>query len=312
MNKKNKLTKLLDIEYPVIQGAMAGISDSALVSAVSNAGGLGVIGAGFLPASWLEEEIKKTKKLTKKPFAANLLLRNPNIQELTEVVIREKVPIVFTGGGNPLPLFPYLKKAGIKVIPVVGLSRLAKKMEDNGADAVVVEGLESGGHIGKITTMVLVPQAAKELNIPLIAAGGIYDGRSAAAAFLLGADGIQLGTRFLASEECLAHDNYKNAILKATEEKIVVAARFTGYPVRALENKLTEKIKKMEEQNAFPEEIRADRFSSSKIESGNIDYAPLLCGLCAGGISDIKTCAEIIREIMENSRKIIQEKAAEL
>ncbi len=311
MPKKNKLTKLLNIEYPIIQGAMAGISDSALVSAVSNAGGLGVIGAGFLPASWLEEEIKKTKELCDKPFGANLLLRNPNIQELTEVVIREKVPIVFTGGGNPLPLFPYLKKAGIKIIPVVGLSRLAKKMEDNGADAVVVEGLESGGHIGKITTMVLVPQAAKSLNIPLIAAGGICDGRSAAAAFLLGADGVQLGTRFLASKECLAHDNYKNAILKATEENIVVAARFTGYPVRALENKLTENIQKMEEQNAFPEEIRADRFSSSKIESGNIEYAPLLCGSCAGGISEIKTCAEIIKEIMEDSRRLIREKAEE-
>ncbi len=312
MPKKNKLTELLEIKYPIIQGGMAGISDSALVSAVSNAGGLGVIGAGFLPASWLEEEIQKTKKLTDKPFGANLLLRNPKIQELTEVVIKEKVPIVFTGGGNPLPLFPYLKKAGIKAIPVVGLSRLAKKMEDNGADAVVVEGLESGGHIGKVTTMVLVPQAAEYLNIPLIAAGGIYNGRTAAAAFMLGADGVQLGTRFLASKECLAHDNYKKAILEATEENIIVAARFTGYPVRAIENKLTEKIKKMEEQNAFPEEIRADRFSSSKIESGNIEHAPLLCGLCAGGISDIKTCAEIIKDIMEDSRRIIREKAEEL
>jgi len=299
MFENNKLTQLLNIKYPIVQGGMAGISEANLVSAVSNAGGLGVIGSGFAAPSWLEEEIKKTRELTDKPFGVNLLMTNPNVPALAKVVIKQKVPVVFTGGGNPLPLFPYLKRAGIKVIPVVPLSRLAKKMEDNGADAVVVEGLESGGHIGNVTTMVLVPQAKEMLEkIPLIAAGGIYNKETAKAAFDLGADGIQMGTRFLASKECQIHENYKKAILEATQEDIVVVARFTGHPVRVIKNKLAEEILKMEEKNAFPEEIKADRFAGSKIATGNIEEAPLLCGLCAAGISEIKSCKEIIEEIL--------------
>ncbi|MBD3208691.1 MAG: enoyl-[acyl-carrier-protein] reductase FabK [Candidatus Nealsonbacteria bacterium] len=310
---KNNITKVLGIKYPVIQGGMAGISDADLVAAVSEAGGLGVLGAGFLPADWLKEEVVKTKKMTDKPFGVNLLMRNPNVPEMVKIVIEEKVPAVFTGAGNPLSLFPHLKKAGIKIIPVVGLARLARKMEVNEADAVVVEGLESGGHIGRETTFSLVAQTKDKLEkIPLIAAGGIYDGKTAAAAFMLGADGIQMGTRFLASKECQAHDNYKKAILEASDEDVIVVGRFTGYPVRAIRNKLTEKMEKFEKQNPFPEEIRADRFSSSKIESGNIDYAPLLCGLSAGGISDIKTCKEIVEGTMEEAIKIIKEKAEEL
>ena len=299
MFENNKLTQLLNIKYPIVQGGMAGISEANLVSGVSNAGGLGVIGSGFAAPSWLEEEIKKTRELTDKPFGVNLLMTNPNVPALAKVVIKQKVPVVFTGGGNPLPLFPYLKRAGIKVIPVVPLSRLAKKMEDNGADAVVVEGLESGGHIGNVTTMVLVPQAKEMLEkIPLIAAGGIYNKETAKAAFDLGADGIQMGTRFLASKECQIHENYKKAILEATQEDIVVVARFTGHPVRVIKNKLAEEILKMEEKNAFPEEIKADRFAGSKIATGNIEEAPLLCGLCAAGISEIKSCKEIIEEIL--------------
>ena len=299
MFESNKLTQLLNIKYPIVQGGMAGISEANLVSAVSNAGGLGVIGSGFAAPSWLEEEIKKTRELTDKPFGVNLLMTNPNVPALAKVVIKQKVPVVFTGGGNPLPLFPYLKRAGIKVIPVVPLSRLAKKMEDNGADAVVVEGLESGGHIGNVTTMVLVPQAKEMLEkIPLIAAGGIYNKETAKAALDLGADGIQMGTRFLASKECQIHENYKKAILEATQEDIVVVARFTGHPVRVIKNKLAEEILKMEEKNAFPEEIKADRFAGSKIVTGNIEEAPLLCGLCAAGISEVKSCKEIIEEIL--------------
>jgi len=308
-----KLTQLLNIKYPIIQGGMAGVSDSALVSAVSNAGGLGVIGSGFLPPDWLEQEIKKTKSLTDKPFGVNLLMQNPKVAELIKVVIKQKVPVVFTGGGNPLVLFPYLKKVGIKIIPVVSLTRLAKKMEQNGADAVVMEGLESGGHIGKITTMVLIPQAKKSIQkIPLIAAGGIYDGKTTAAAFLLGADGVQMGTRFLASKECQIHENYKKAVLEATDENIVVVARFTGHPVRAIENELTKRVQKLEEKNPFPEELRADKFSSSKIANGNISQAPLLCGLCAGGISEIKSCKEIIEGIIKDSTKIMKETAEKL
>jgi len=302
MLEKNKLIQLLGIQYPIIQGGMAGISESTLVSAVSNVGGLGVIGSGFMPASWLEEEIKKTKNLTNKPFGVNLLMQNPGVADLVKVIIKHQVLVVFTGGGNPLSVFPYLQTAGIKIIPVVALARLAKKMEDNGADAVVVEGMESGGHIGETTTLTLIPQVKKILTkIPLIAAGGIYNGKTAAAAFLLGADGIQMGTRFLASKECQVHENYKKAILEASDENITVVGRFTGHPVRVIENDLSRKIKKMEEKNPFPEELRADKFAGSKA-MGDINQTLLLCGLCAGGISEIKSCREIMEEIIKETK----------
>ncbi len=305
MLKDNKLTQLLEIKYPIIQGGMAGVSESNLVSAVSNAGGLGVIGSGFFPPSWLEEEIKKTKSLTDKPFGINLLIQNPGVPDLVKIIIKYQVPVVFTGGGNPVPIFSYLQAAGIKVIPVVALARLAKKMEDNKADAVVVEGLESGGHIGENTTFTLIPQTKAILKeIPLIAAGGIYNGETAAAAFLLGADGVQMGTRFLASKECQVHENYKKAVISATDENITVVARFTGRPVRVIENELAKKIKELEEKNPFPEEVKADKFAGSKVAAGNIDQVPLLCGLCAGGISEIKTCQEIIEEIMREVEKL--------
>jgi len=301
-----KLTQLLGIKYPIIQGGMAGVSEANLVSAVSNAGGLGVIGSGFFPPSWLENEIKKTRGLTDKPFGVNLLMQNPKASELVKIIIKQQVPIVFTGGGNPLPIFPYLQAAGIKIIPVVALTRLAKKMEENKAEAVVVEGMESGGHIGENTTFTLIPQTRAALKeTPLIAAGGIYNGKTAAAAFLLGADGVQMGTRFLASKECQIHENYKKAVLSANDENITVVAKFTGHPVRVIENELAKKIKELEEKNPFPEEIKADRFAGSKVAAGNIEQTPLLCGICAGGISEIKTCQEIIEEIMEEAEKLL-------
>lgn len=294
---ENQLTQLLEIQYPIIQGGMAGISESSLVSAVSNAGGLGTIGLGLMSEQWAEIEIKKTKEKTSKPFAVNLFLQNPNVEKLARVILKNKVPIVFTGGGNPLPLLPYFKKAGIKIIPVVPSSRLAKKMEDNGADAVVAEGLESGGHIGKETTFTLIPQTKEKLEkIPLIAAGGIYNGRTAKAAMVLGADGVQIGTRFLASVECQIHKNYKQAIVKSAEEDIVVAARFTGHPLRAIKNNLIEKWQKEEEKGAFPEELSAEKIAGGG-RSSDIENSILLCGLCAGGITEIKSCKEIIEEI---------------
>ncbi len=303
----SKLTKLLNIKYPIIQGGMAGISDSILVSAVSNAGGLGVLGSGFLPSKWLEEEINKTKKLTDKPFAVNLMLQNSHIPELMKVIIKNKIPIVTTGGGNPLPLFPHLKRAGIKIITVIGVVRLAKKMEENGADVIIVEGMESGGHIGKKTTLTLIPQTKKVLeNTPLVAAGGIYDGKTTAAMFVLGADGVQMGTRFLASKECDIHEDYKKAILDATDEDIITVAEFTGHPVRLIKNELSEKVKKLEEKNPFPEEVRADAYSSSKLLNANIQQAPLLCGLCAGAISEIKTCKQILEETMQDAERILK------
>jgi enoyl-[acyl-carrier protein] reductase II len=299
MFEENSLTKLLEIKYPIIQGGMAGISEGKLVSAVSNAGGLGTIGSGLMPASWLEEEIKKTKELTKSPFGVNLFLQNPKIEELVKLVIREQVPVVFTGGGNPLPLFSYFQAAGIKIIPVVPSPRLAKKMEDAGADAVVVEGLESGGHIGENTTFCLVSQTKKILkNIPLIAAGGIYDGKTCRVTFLLGADGVQMGTRFLASKECLVSESYKQKIIEATADEITVALRFTGHPIRIIKNKWSERMRKLEEKGAFPEEIKAEKIAGS-LGGKEVEEIPLLAGLSAAGISEIKNCQEIIDEIVK-------------
>ncbi len=305
MPKENKLTQLLEIKYPVIQGGMAGISESTLVSAVSNAGGLGTLGSGLMPAQWLKDQIKKTRELTKNPFAVNLYLQNPKAEELIKVIIEERVPIVFTGGGNPLPLFPYFQAGGIKVIPVVPSPRLAKKMEDNGADAVVVEGMEAGGHIGENTTFCLIPQTRSLLKtIPLIAAGGIYDKKTAAAALLLGADGVQMGTRFLASKECPIDEQYKKRIADASADDVTVALRFTGHPLRMIKNQLSEEWQKLEEKGAFPEEIKAERIVSSKITSADIEKIPLLAGYCAGGIFDIKTCKEIVEEIGEAINKL--------
>lgn len=298
MFENNKVCQLLGIKYPIVQGGMAGISESNLVSAVSNAGGLGTIGSGLMPANWLSEEIKKTKEKTTKPFAVNLFLQNPKLEELVRVVIKEQVPIVFTGGGNPLAIFPHFQAAGIKVVPVVPSPRLAKKMEDSGAEAVVVEGLESGGHIGQNTTFCLIPQTRGLLKkIPLIAAGGIYDGKTAAAAFLLGADGVQIGTRFLATIECFISDAYKKRLIEATADDIEVVLRFTGHPLRVIKNKWAEEMKKLEEKGAFPEEIKAERIVSSLAQT-DVDNIPLMAGISAAGISEIKTCQEIIEEIV--------------
>jgi len=304
MFEDNPLVKLLGIKYPIIQGGMAGISEANLVSAVSNAGGLGTIGSGLMPASWLEEEIKKTKEKTNRPFAVNLFLQNPKMEDLVKVVIKEGVKIVFTGGGNPLPLFPYFQAAGIKIIPVVPSPRLAKKMEDNEADGVVVEGLEAGGHIGQNTTLCLIPQAKKLLNkIPLIAAGGIYDGKTAAAAIFLGADGILMGTRFLASKECIVSEAYKKKIIEATADEIEVVLRWTGHPLRVIKNQWSEEMKKLEERGAFPEEIKAEKIAGS-LGGENVEGTPLLAGLSAAGIKEIKSCQEIIAEIVRENEKV--------
>ncbi|MBC7073781.1 nitronate monooxygenase [Candidatus Parcubacteria bacterium] len=297
MFEKNRVCQLLGIKYPIIQGGMAGISEANLVSAVSNAGGLGIIGCGLMPASWLEKQIKETREKTKNPFGVNLFMRHPKIEDLVRVVIREKIPVVFTGGGNPLPILPYLQAAKIKVIPVVPSPRLAKKMEDNGADAVVVEGLESGGHIGQNTTFCLIPQARKLVKIPLIAAGGIFDGKTAKAAFLLGAEGVQMGTRFLASKECIVHENYKKKILEATADDIIVVLRFTGHPIRVIKNKWAQDMLKLEERGAFPEEIKAEMIAGFNPKNPDVENIPLMAGICASSISEILSCKEIIEEV---------------
>ena len=297
MFKENRICRLLGIKHPIIQGGMAGISDSSLVSAVSNAGGLGVIGSGLMPADWLEKEIEATQGKTDLPFGVNLFIQNPKIEQLTRVVIEKKVPVVFTGGGNPLPLFSFLHKAGVKIIPVVPSPRLAAKMEDNGADAVVVEGLESGGHIGESTTFCLIPQTKQILKrIPFIAAGGIYDKKTKEAALLLGAEGVQMGTRFLASKECPASEDYKEKIIKAKSDDIEVVLRFTGHPIRVIKNQFSERMKKIEQMGAFPEEVKAERIAGG-LSGKDIENIPLMAGLCAADISEIKSCREIIEEI---------------
>ncbi len=297
MLKSNRVCEILKIKYPILQGGMAGISEHKLVSAVSNAGGLGIIGAGLMPPEWLEKEIKLTKELSDKPFGVNLFMQNPRLKEQVKMVIKYQVPVVLTGGGNPLPLFPYLQAVGIKIIPVVPSPRLAKKMEEKGADAVVVEGLESGGHIGQNTTLSLVPQSKSLLQrIPLISAGGIYDGKSAKAVFILGAEGIQMGTRFLASKECQISEEYKEKIVTATADDISVVLRFTGHPLRVIKNKWAEEMLRLEERNPFPEEIKAEKIVSS-LAKEDVENIPLMAGVCAGAIKEIKSCKEIIEEI---------------
>ena len=243
---KKDICNLIGIKYPIFQGGMAWVSESTLAAAVSNAGGLGIISGANAPASHIRDEIKKTKKLTNKPFGLNIMLLSDNADELADIAIEEGVKVITTGAGNPGKYINKWKNAGIIVIPVVASVALAKRMERCGADAVIAEGCESGGHIGKLTTMVLLPQVVDAVNIPVIGAGGIADGRGIAAAFILGASAVQVGTRFLASEECQIHENYKNAVIKAKDIDTVVTGRCTGHPVQVLKNKLAKEYLKLD------------------------------------------------------------------
>ena len=254
---KTRLCELLGIEYPIIQGGMAWVATAELAAAVSNGGGIGLIAAGNAPADVVRAQIQKAKSLTDKPFGVNVMMMSPFVEEVMQVIIEEKPAVVATGAGNPGKYIPSLKEAGIKIMPVVASVAMAKKMEKDGADAIIAEGTEAGGHIGELTTMVLVPQVVDAVSIPVVAAGGIADSRGAVAAFALGADGIQVGTRFICSTECIAHDNYKQAVIKAKDRDAVVTGRSTGAPVRALKNKLTREYDKLEKQGASFEEIEA-------------------------------------------------------
>ncbi|MBQ8301259.1 MAG: nitronate monooxygenase, partial [Clostridia bacterium] len=254
---KTRLCELLGIEYPIIQGGMAWVATAELAAAVSNGGGVGLIAAGNAPGEVVREQIQKAKSLTDKPFGVNVMMMSPFVDEVMQVILEEKPAVVATGAGNPGKYIAALKEAGIKVMPVVASVAMAKKMEKDGADAVIAEGTEAGGHIGELTTMVLVPQVVDAVSIPVIAAGGIADSRGAVAAFALGADGIQVGTRFICSTECIAHENYKQAVLKAKDRDAVVTGRSTGAPVRALKNKLTREYDRLEKEGASFEEIEA-------------------------------------------------------
>lgn len=304
---ENRITKLLGIKYPILQGGMAWIAESKLASAVSNAGGAGIIAGGSAPIDYLRSEIRKCKELTDKPFGVNVMLMSPNAADLAQLVIEEKVAFVTTGAGNPGEYIPAWKEAGIKVIPVVPSVALAKRLERIGVDAVIAEGTESGGHIGQNTTMCLVPQVVDAVSIPVIAAGGIADGRGIAASWMLGAEGVQIGTRFLASEECQIHENYKNAVIKAKDTDNAITGFYSGSPCRCIKSKYTKKLQEMEKKAAPPEDFEALTVGSLRkaVVDGNLDEGSLLCGLIAGMINDVKPVSVIMDELTSQAGKLL-------
>lgn len=307
---KSIICKLLEIKYPLIQGGMAWIADAELASAVSNAGALGVVAAGYAPKEWVREEIRKTKKLTKKPFGLNIMLLNPNTDEIARIAVEEKVKVVITGAGNPGKYIEMWKENNILVFPVIPSVALALRMERAGADAVIAEGGEAGGHVGELTTMSLVPQVADAIKIPVLAAGGIADGRGLAAAWMLGASGFQIGTRFLVAYECNVHKNYKQKILNAKDTSTIVTGRPTGHPVRIIKNRLARDFQQLDKRNASLEEYEELGKNSlcQAAREGNMDYGSIMAGQSAGLVKKEQTCKEIIEEIFLDARKIIIEK----
>lgn len=305
---KTKVTEILGIEYPILQGGMAWIAESKLASAVSNGGGAGIIAGGSAPIDYLREQIRLTKSLTDKPFGVNIMLMSPNADDLAQLVIDEKVSFVTTGAGNPAKYIGAWKNAGIKVIPVVSTVNLAKRMERSGVDMVIAEGTESGGHIGDNTTMCLVPQVVDALSIPVIAAGGIADGRGVAASFMLGAEGVQVGTRFLASEEVQINPVYKELVLKAKDTDNVVTGRFTGHPCRNIKTKFSKKLQTFERDGGTPEQFEEITLGSLRkaVQDGNIEEGSFLCGAIAGMITDIKPCADIIKDMFDQAQKLLK------
>ena len=305
---KSAICEMLGIEYPVFQGGMAWIAESTLASAVSNGGGAGIIAGGSAPIDYLREQIRRTKTLTDKPFGVNIMLMSPNTQDLAQLVIDEGVDFVTTGAGNPAPYIKAWKEANIKVIPVVASVNLAKRMERSGADAVIAEGTESGGHIGENTTMCLVPQVVDAVSIPVIAAGGIADGRGVAASVMLGAEGVQVGTRFLASEEVQISQTYKDLVIKAKDTDSIVTGRFTGHPCRNVKTKFAKKLQTFERDGGTPEEFEEITLGSLRkaVQDGNLEEGSFLCGAIAGMITEVKPCAEIIKEMFAQAEKLLK------
>lgn len=301
------LCDLLNIDYPVIQGGMAWTATAELVAAVSEAGGIGIIGSGHMPGDLVRDQIRKAKALTNKPFGINVMLMNPFVEDVMEVIFEEKVALVTTGAGNPGKYIPRLKELGIKVIPVIPSVALAQRMERVGADAIIAEGTESGGHIGELTTMVMVPQVVDAVKIPVIAAGGIADGRGFAAALALGAVGVQMGTRFMVAEECVIHPNIKNAIIKAKDRDTIATGRSTGHPVRCIKNKFTRQLEKMEKQGRPSEELEEAGTGKLKIAmiDGDVENGSIMAGQIAGMVSKMQPAKEIIHEIITEAEKTI-------
>ncbi len=305
---KTRITELLGCEYPIIQGGMAWVAEHTLASAVSNAGGIGLIAGGNAPVDFLREQIHLCKKNTDKPFGVNIMLMSDNADDLAQLVIDEKIPVVTTGAGNPGKYISAWKDAGVKVIPVVPSVALAKRMERAGADAVVAEGTEAGGHIGENTTMCLVPQVVDAVSIPVIAAGGIADGRGMAASFMLGAEGVQIGTRFLASEECQIHQTFKDLVIKAKDTDNIVTGRYTGHPCRNIKTKFAKQLASGEKDGSLsPEEFEKLTVGALRraVVDGDIESGSFLCGAIAGMINEIKPCDTIIKEIMQQAQELL-------
>lgn len=306
---KTRITELLGCEYPILQGGMAWVAEHTLAAAVTNAGGVGLIAGGSAPIDYLRDQIRQCKAAVgDKTFGVNIMLMSPNADDLAQLVIDEGVKVVTTGAGNPGKYMEAWKNAGVKVIPVIPSVALAKRMEKAGADAVVAEGTESGGHIGENTTMCLVPQVVDVLEIPVIAAGGIADGRGIAASFMLGAEGVQVGTRFLASDECQIHPTFKELVVKAKDTDSVVTGRYTGHPCRNIKTKFSKKLAMGEKDGSLsPDEFEQLTLGSLRkaVQDGNLDEGSFLCGAIAGMINDVKPCREIIDEMFAQAEKLL-------
>ena len=307
---KTRITELLGIEYPIIQGGMAWVAESHLAAAVSAAGGLGLIGGANAPAEVIRNYIREVKAVTDKPFGVNVMLMSPYADEVAKVVVEEGVKVVTTGAGNPEKYMEMWKAAGVKVIPVVASVALAKRMERYGADAVVAEGTESGGHIGEATTMTLVPQVVDAVSIPVIAAGGIGDGRGIAAAFMLGAEAVQMGTRFLVAKECIVHQNYKDRVLKAKDIDSTVTGRSHGHPVRCLRNQMTREYVKLENEGKSFEQLEYLTLGTLRkaVQEGDVAHGTEMAGQIAGMVSKEQTCKEMIDEMMAQAEKLLGRK----
>ena len=305
---KTRVTELLGIEKPIIQGGMAWVAESHLAAAVSNAGGFGLIGAANAPADVVRNYIHEARELTDKPFGVNIMLMSPFAEDIAQLVTEEKIAAVTTGAGNPEKYMEQWKAAGIKVIPVIASVALAKRMERVGADAVVAEGTESGGHIGQATTMTLVPQVVDAVQIPVIAAGGIGDGRGMAAAFMLGAEAVQMGTRFCVADECVIHDKYKDRILKAKDIDSEVTGRSHGHPVRGLRNKMTREYLKLEAEGASFEQLENLTLGGLRkaVVEGDTDNGSVLAGQIAGMITKRQSCQEIVDEVMDQAERLLK------
>ena len=305
---KTRVTELLGIEKPIIQGGMAWVAESHLAAAVSNAGGFGLIGAANAPADMVRNYIHEARELTDKPFGVNIMLMSPFAEDIAQLVTEEKIAAVTTGAGNPEKYMAQWKAAGIKVIPVIASVALAKRMERVGADAVVAEGTESGGHIGQATTMTLVPQVVDAVQIPVIAAGGIGDGRGMAAAFMLGAEAVQMGTRFCVADECVIHDKYKDRILKAKDIDSEVTGRSHGHPVRGLRNKMTREYLKLEAEGASFEQLENLTLGGLRkaVVEGDTDNGSVLAGQIAGMITKRQSCQEIVDEVLDQAERLLK------